>query len=64
VAVPLAALYAGAINFPQATVMVIGMDMGSTMTAALATTGSTVGYLEQAHRMLYIIFLPAWVHYF
>ena len=43
VAVTLTALYAGAINFPQAAVLVIGMDVGTTVTAALATIGGTVG---------------------
>ena len=43
VAVTLSALYAGAINFPQAAVLVIGMDMGTTVTAMLATIGGTVG---------------------
>ncbi|CTQ54883.1 Na/Pi-cotransporter II-related protein [Roseibium album] len=35
----LAALGAGAINFPQAASLVIGMDVGTTFTAALATLG-------------------------
>ncbi|MDH5396106.1 MAG: Na/Pi symporter [Gammaproteobacteria bacterium] len=43
VAVTLTALYAGAINFPQAAALVIGMDVGTTITAALATVGGTVG---------------------
>jgi len=43
VAVTLTALYAGAINFPQAAALVIGMDMGTTVTAMLATIGGTVG---------------------
>ena len=43
VAVTLTALYAGAINFPQAAALVIGMDVGTTVTAALATIGGTVG---------------------
>jgi len=43
VAVALTALHAGAINFPQAAAIVIGMDMGTTVTAALATVGGTVG---------------------
>ena len=43
VAVTLTALYAGAINFPQAAALVIGMDIGTTVTAALATIGGTVG---------------------
>ena len=43
VAVTLTALYAGAINFPQAAALVIGMNVGTTVTAALATIGGTVG---------------------
>lgn len=39
----LTALYAGLINFNQAAVLVIGMDVGTTMTAALATVGGSVG---------------------
>ena len=39
VATALAALGAGAINFPQAAALVIGMDIGTTFTAALATVG-------------------------
>ncbi|WP_417710351.1 Na/Pi cotransporter family protein [Roseibium aggregatum] len=39
VATALAALGAGAINFPQAAALVIGMDVGTTFTAALATIG-------------------------
>ncbi len=41
VAVALAALSAGAISFPQAAAMVIGMDVGTTFTAALATLGGS-----------------------
>lgn len=39
----LTALYAGLINFNQAAALVIGMDIGTTMTAALATVGGSVG---------------------
>lgn len=41
VAMALVALQAGTINFPQAASMVIGMDVGTTFTAALATLGGT-----------------------
>lgn len=41
VAMALAAVYAGAINFPQAAALVIGMDVGTTATAALATIGAS-----------------------
>ena len=42
VATALAALSAGAIAFPQAAALVIGMDVGTTATAALATIGGSV----------------------
>lgn len=42
VAMALTALFAGAINFEQAAAMVIGMDVGTTSTAAMATIGGNV----------------------
>ncbi len=42
VAATLAALYAGAINFAQAAALVIGMDVGTTVTAVMATLGASV----------------------
>ncbi|SDC62208.1 Na/Pi cotransporter family protein [Ruegeria marina] len=41
VATALAALGAGAISFPQAAAMVIGMDVGTTFTAVLASVGGS-----------------------
>lgn len=41
VATALVALGAGAISFPQAAALVIGMDIGTTCTAALATVGGS-----------------------
>ncbi|MBA5776913.1 Na/Pi cotransporter family protein [Stappia sp. F7233] len=41
VATALVALGAGAISFPQAAALVIGMDIGTTCTAALATIGGS-----------------------
>lgn len=41
VATALVALTAGAISFPQAAALVIGMDVGTTFTAALATVGGS-----------------------
>ncbi|MGE3166781.1 MAG: Na/Pi cotransporter family protein [Planctomycetota bacterium] len=41
VAAALAALHAGAISFPQAAAMVIGMDIGTTSTAAIAAIGGS-----------------------
>lgn len=42
VATALSALFAGAINFEQAAALVIGMDVGTTITAALATIGQSI----------------------
>ena len=41
VATALAAVNTGTINFPQAAAMVIGMDVGTTVTALLATVGGS-----------------------
>ena len=41
VAAALAAVYTGTITFPQAAAMVIGMDVGTTVTAVLATVGGS-----------------------
>ena len=38
----LTALYAGAINFHQAAALVIGMDIGTTVTALMATIGGSI----------------------
>lgn len=43
VAAALTAVYAGTINFNQAAALVIGMDIGTTATALLATLGGTTG---------------------
>lgn len=43
VAAALTALFAGTINFHQAAALVIGMDVGTTVTAFLATIGGSVG---------------------
>lgn len=42
VATALAAVAAGALHFEQAAAIVIGMDMGTTVTAALATVGASI----------------------
>ncbi|MEO9525820.1 Na/Pi symporter [Roseibium sp.] len=57
VATALAALGAGAISFPQAAALVIGMDVGTTFTAALATLGGgtmarRTGYAHVIYNML------------
>ena len=43
VAATLVAINAGAINFAQGAALVIGMDVGTTVTAALATVGASQG---------------------
>ena len=43
VATALVAINAGAINFEQAAALVIGMDVGTTVTAAMATIGGSAG---------------------
>lgn len=42
VAASLTALFAGSINFEQAAALIIGMDVGTTVTAALATIGQSI----------------------
>lgn len=42
VAATLTILYAGAIRFEQAAALIIGMDIGTTVTAAMATIGGSV----------------------
>jgi len=43
IAATLTALFAGAVNFNQAAVLIIGMDVGTTVTAAMAAIGGSVG---------------------
>ena len=43
VAMTVTALFSGALNFEQAAFLVIGMDVGTTVTAALAAIGGTLG---------------------
>ncbi|WP_373035694.1 Na/Pi cotransporter family protein [Sulfurimonas sp.] len=42
VAMALSALYVGTINFEQAAALIIGMDVGTTITAAIATIGQSI----------------------
>jgi phosphate:Na+ symporter len=42
VAATLTALYAGTVNFKQAAALVIGMDVGTTVTAIMATLGGSI----------------------
>ena len=42
VATALTALFSGAINFEQAAALVIGMDVGTTVTAIMATIGASI----------------------
>lgn len=43
VAATMTALHAGAISFEQALALIIGMDIGTTVTAVMATIGGTTG---------------------
>ena len=43
VATTLTALFTGLVNFEQAAALVIGMDVGTTVTAAMATLGASTG---------------------
>lgn len=57
VATALTALHAGAIGFEQAAAVVIGMDVGTTVTAAVATLGGSVdtrrtGYSHVIYNLL------------
>lgn len=42
IAMTLTLLYGGAVNFEQAAALVIGMDVGTTVTAAMATIGANI----------------------
>ncbi len=70
VAIALTALNSGAIAFPQAAAMVIGMDAGTTSTTALATVGGSAqtkrtGWSHVIYNLLTalgaLLFLPAYV---
>lgn len=57
VATALTAVHTGTITFPQAAALVIGMDVGTTVTAALATLGGSVdtrrtGYSHVVYNLL------------
>ncbi|AJE48421.1 Na/Pi cotransporter family protein [Celeribacter indicus] len=54
VATALAALGAGAINFPQAAALVIGMNVGTTFTALLATVGG--GTMARRTGLAHVLF--------
>jgi len=49
VATALVALGAGAISFPQAAALVIGMDVGTTVTAAMATLGGSAAMRQTGY---------------
>ena len=57
VATTLAALYAGAVNFNQAAALVIGMDVGTTVTAVIASVG---GSLNARRTSLSHVFYNFW----
>ena len=77
IATALVALSAGAISFPQAAAMIIGMDVGTTFTAALATLGGSTetrrtGYAHVIYNVLtglvafflltpYVAFATPWI---
>lgn len=76
VATTLTLLYASAINFHQAAALVIGMDIGTTITAAMATIGGSVntrrtGFSHVIYNLLTAIaafilitpFVNLWEHY-
>ena len=57
IAATLAALFSGLIEFEQAAILVIGMDIGTTFTALLATTGASIsakrtGYSHVIYNLL------------
>ena len=57
VAATLTVLYSGAINFEQAAVLVIGMDVGTTVKTGLATIGASVGAKRTGYsHLIYNIF--------
>ena len=55
----LTALYTGLINFNQAACLVIGMDIGTTVTAAMATLGGSVGAKRTGYSHVIYNFLTA-----
>lgn len=58
VATALVALAAGAISFPQAAAMVIGMNVGTTVTAALATFGGSTAMRQTGYaHVVYNVFI-------
>ncbi len=70
VAIALTALHTGAIAFPQAAAMVIGMDAGTTSTTALATIGGSpqtkrTGWSHVIYNLLTalgaLLFLPLYI---
>lgn len=76
VATALTAVFTGTITFPQAAALVIGMDVGTTVTAALATLGGSLetrrtGYSHVIYNLLtglgaLLILTPyawAWEHW-
>ncbi len=57
----LTALFANIINFNQAAALVIGMDVGTTMTAALATIGGSAGVRRTGFSHVIYNFLTAFM---
>lgn len=58
VAAALTALFTGLIGFEQAAAMVIGMDIGTTVTAAAATVGGSIGARRTGYsHVIYNLFI-------
>ncbi|MGI9534447.1 MAG: Na/Pi cotransporter family protein, partial [Thermodesulfobacteriota bacterium] len=60
----LTALFANLINFEQAAALVIGMDIGTTVTAAMATIGGTVGAKRTGYSHVIYNLLTATIAFF
>ncbi len=64
VAAALVALSTGTISFPQAAAMVIGMDVGTTFTAALATIGGSTASRQTGYAHVVYNFLTGTLAFF
>ena len=64
VAAALVALSAGAISFTQAAAMVIGMDVGTTFTAVLATLGGSTATRQTGYAHVLYNLLTAFIAFF
>ncbi|MEQ9490713.1 MAG: Na/Pi symporter [Alphaproteobacteria bacterium] len=64
VATALVALHAGTLSFPQAAALVIGMDIGTTFKAALATIGGTAAMRQTGFAHVIYNFLTGIMAFF